>query len=658
MRLRDCATEQQKRNGDCRRHVRKLTCFLVLPAACGAYRSSAIGSIVEMHRFFFLFVAVAIGVASVSCLFGVAAQEVWPTASSAVQVTLTSNPTQNAGTLGDGVNLGGATLINSGAVSGGSVTGPGVVVNQGVLQTTSITGGPVTILNAGVMSVTQATCTDTTLTSTAYGDVTNGAGCDGSSNFNFCARGTMSLGSGSTSTSYCQSQSGNTCPTGTLPALVFGEVVATSYTVAGQVFTSSGGSNMFNAGSAASCYAPAGAITPVNQVQYYQFGAPGGDICVNWKCTGALAYFGSCSIQYSLLFTCYDPCSLCNAAGTASCTSSNGILPTCVCNSNWSGAACDTSTLPVDGVWSSWSTCSTTQCGTTGVQTRSCTNPAPANGGAACVGDSTQPCSNAACPPCPTAQTCQDGLCYTSGGYFPNWSCSCSLCAGTTPTINNAISSDDCSAQCTAGGCDGSSAQSSGGTRYIGPQATQTACSSTPSSTGSQQSGTSTDPSGSSTDSTYTASVVFTLTFNTGTVNTSFINAVQSNVATMAGVSTQQVQVTIVSASGRRLLQASSQLQVTIQAASTDVAQAAYNQFQTAFSSTSTATNPLLTQSVNTDASLVAVYSATCADGSTKTSSSDCTTGTVNNAATSSVACSWLSLAVAFAAVLFHGVCA
>ena len=95
--------------------------------------------------------------------------------------------------------------------------------------------------------------------------------------------------------------------------------------------------------------------------------------------------------------------------------------------------------------------------------------------------------------------------------------------------------------------------------------------------------------------------------------------------------------------SGRCLLQASSQLQVTILAASTDVVQAAYSQFQTAFGSTSTATNPLLAQSVNTDASPVAVYSVTCADGSKKTSNSDCSTVN-NNAATSSVACSWLSL--------------
>jgi hypothetical protein len=237
-------------------------------------------------------------------------------------------------------------------------------------------------------------------------------------------------------------------------------------------------------------------------------------------------------------------------------------------------------------------------------------------------------------------------------GGWTDWSACSATCGGGTSTRS-----------CT------NPAPSGGGASCVGDssQACNTqACSTggggsnpgTSSATGSQpapQPGTSTDPSGSS--STYPASVVFTLTFNTGSVNASFINAVQSDVATMAGVPTQQVQVKALSASGRRLLQASSQLQVTIQAASTNVAQAAYSQFQTAFSSTNTATNPLLAQSVNANASPVAVYSATCADGSTKASSGDCS-GTVTNAATSSVTGSWLSLAVASAAMVFHAVCA
>ena len=52
---------------------------------------------------------------------------------------------------------------------------------------------------------------------------------------------------------------------------------------------------------------------------------------------------------------------------------------------------------PVNGGWSNWGTCSAT-CGG-GTQTRTCTNPAPANGGANCEGDATQSCNTNACLP-------------------------------------------------------------------------------------------------------------------------------------------------------------------------------------------------------------------------------------------------------------------
>jgi len=53
--------------------------------------------------------------------------------------------------------------------------------------------------------------------------------------------------------------------------------------------------------------------------------------------------------------------------------------------------------IPVDGGWSAWSPVNE-QCGVTYTQTRTCTNPSPANGGAACVGESTQAYTNPACP--------------------------------------------------------------------------------------------------------------------------------------------------------------------------------------------------------------------------------------------------------------------
>ena len=52
--------------------------------------------------------------------------------------------------------------------------------------------------------------------------------------------------------------------------------------------------------------------------------------------------------------------------------------------------------VPTDGGWSNWSTCSV-NCGG-GVQTRTCNNPIPMNGGKACVGATTQPCNTQTCP--------------------------------------------------------------------------------------------------------------------------------------------------------------------------------------------------------------------------------------------------------------------
>lgn len=50
---------------------------------------------------------------------------------------------------------------------------------------------------------------------------------------------------------------------------------------------------------------------------------------------------------------------------------------------------------PVDGGWSDWGACSA-DCGG-GTQTRTCTNPAPANGGADCQGSAQQSCNTQAC---------------------------------------------------------------------------------------------------------------------------------------------------------------------------------------------------------------------------------------------------------------------
>ena len=64
------------------------------------------------------------------------------------------------------------------------------------------------------------------------------------------------------------------------------------------------------------------------------------------------------------------------------------------------GAASDTCNegeCPIDGGWTSWSTCDIS-CGD-GRSTRECTNPAPAHNGADCSGDDMQDCYEEDCLP-------------------------------------------------------------------------------------------------------------------------------------------------------------------------------------------------------------------------------------------------------------------
>lgn len=65
---------------------------------------------------------------------------------------------------------------------------------------------------------------------------------------------------------------------------------------------------------------------------------------------------------------------------------------------------------PINGGWSNWGACSA-ECGG-GTQTRTCTNPAPANDGDDCAGDSSQSCNTEAClvgPPTNKDQCKKDG---------------------------------------------------------------------------------------------------------------------------------------------------------------------------------------------------------------------------------------------------------
>lgn len=95
--------------------------------------------------------------------------------------------------------------------------------------------------------------------------------------------------------------------------------------------------------------------TPVSQTNYYRWDGGCGCTMDNVNCS----------------------------AGNSSCTTNSSCsgLPACI--------------APIDGGWSAWSSCSLS-CGG-GTQTRTCTNPAPENGGAQCTGSSSQSCNTQSC---------------------------------------------------------------------------------------------------------------------------------------------------------------------------------------------------------------------------------------------------------------------
>jgi prepilin-type N-terminal cleavage/methylation domain-containing protein len=103
--------------------------------------------------------------------------------------------------------------------------------------------------------------------------------------------------------------------------------------------------------------------------------------------------WGSCSVScgggtQTRSRTCTNPAP---ANGGASCS-----------GSATESQSCNTAACAIDGGWSdwgSWGSCSVSCDGGTQTRTRTCTNPAPANGGASCSGSATesQSCNTAAC---------------------------------------------------------------------------------------------------------------------------------------------------------------------------------------------------------------------------------------------------------------------
>ncbi len=121
----------------------------------------------------------------------------------------------------------------------------------------------------------------------------------------------------------------------------------------------------------------------------------------------------TCSFTYTVDWNCFTPARAVDGGWSAwsQCSSTCGAgTQTRVCNqpapsgggNDCSGASsqpCNTQSCRstvTDGGWSAWGACSASCDG--GTQSRTCTDPAPSGGGAACSGVATQVCHTEACP--------------------------------------------------------------------------------------------------------------------------------------------------------------------------------------------------------------------------------------------------------------------
>lgn len=143
---------------------------------------------------------------------------------------------------------------------------------------------------------------------------------------------------------------------------------------------------------------------------YWDYGScctPGAvPACLSGYCTTDSASFtDGCGTSHWL-----PGCDVCTTTtiGSTTTTTLGSTTTTTVGSTTTTTVGSTTTTTvgatPIDGGWSSWSACSVS-CGG-GTQTRTCDNPAPANGGAACIGSDSQACNTQACP----TWVCREGM--------------------------------------------------------------------------------------------------------------------------------------------------------------------------------------------------------------------------------------------------------